>query len=105
MTIEEVENKILQIEERPKENKEAYISNFKAAKKIIKNKAQELKYKIGYDFPQLLRIMDKGGYTKVAEFRPNNVTYYYSKTFKKRLLNKVNNKALVKYLEGKQSLK
>lgn len=104
MDIKDIENKIMNIEAAPQEDNKSSISNFKAAKQEIKKVANNLKYQIGYDFPNILRILDKGGYTKIAEFRPNNVIYYYSKTFKKRLLNRIDNPALKSYLEGESSL-
>lgn len=104
MDLKDIERKIMNIEAAPKEDSKSSISNFQAAKQKIKEVANTLKYKIGYDFPNILRIMDKGGYTKIAEFRPNNVTYYYSKTFKRRLINRIDNPTLKSYLEGENSL-
>lgn len=105
MGLKDIESKIENIKEEPKETKESSIDNFKSAKEKIKELSSKLKYQIGTDFPTILRILDKGGYTKVAEFRPNNVTYYYNKTYKKRIINIAENEKLINYIKGNSSLK
>lgn len=105
MNLKDIEDKIKNIKEKPKETKKSSINNFKSAKEKIKELSNNLRYQIGNDFPTILRILDKGGYTKVAEFRPNNVTYYYNKTYKKRLINITENKELIDYIKGNSSLK
>lgn len=91
-TMKEIEDKIININEQPKEEKNNNFSKkqYNLAKKVIKDASRQINYRISWDYPKVLRILDKTSSIKVAEFRPTKVKFYNTHlVFKQRLLSKI----------------
>lgn len=109
--LKDIENKIENIEKQPEKQEETSSElNFKVIKKVIKDASRNIRYRISWDYPKILRILDKTQSIKVAEFRPKKVTFYSAHvTFKNRLLqelkrmdkfDKETKEKVIQYIEG-----
>lgn len=89
--IKDIENKIENIDTKPDTEQTTSCNlEFKDIKKVVKDTARNLGYRISWDYPKILRILDKTQSIKVAEFRPDKVTFYNQHyVFKQRLIERL----------------